>query len=101
MVEYKESDNDPQKLAIPWYSWLSYRRDNPPTKDELLKLNQKQQILREKIKQLDEEDYKLRIQERISKEEGIRVDDDVEVVSFETIFKKIQASEENQNNQKK
>lgn len=41
------------KLPGPWRQWLTKTREDPPTEEELLKLEQKQQALRQRVAALE------------------------------------------------
>jgi len=54
---------DPSTIPSLWSQWLSYRRENPPTEDEIQRIEVQLQKIREKAKQIDDRDQKLRLQE--------------------------------------
>lgn len=61
-VEF-EAENDPASCPVQWQGWLKYRRLEPPTLEELEKFEQDQVELKRKVKELEEEDAKQRLQQ--------------------------------------
>lgn len=79
-VIFKE-DVSSSNIPSLWRLWLYYKRDHPPSQDELLKDEERLRILREKVAELEESDRKLRLQEiaerqgRASKTLGTNLND--------------------------
>jgi NADH:ubiquinone oxidoreductase subunit len=57
LVEMK-GDFEPNKIPVQWFSWLNQSREQPPTPEELQKFELKQEILKKKVKELEEKEQK-------------------------------------------
>eukprot|EP01111_Echinosteliopsis_oligospora_P015358 TRINITY_DN6058_c0_g1_i1.p1 TRINITY_DN6058_c0_g1~~TRINITY_DN6058_c0_g1_i1.p1 ORF type:complete len:163 (-),score=66.22 TRINITY_DN6058_c0_g1_i1:21-509(-) len=69
MVEYNDGgrNRDPGNIEGVWNMWLTYRRDSPPSDDELQKTRDHRKLIQARAKQVDLADKKLRLQEQAEK----------------------------------
>eukprot|EP01098_Paradermamoeba_levis_P005889 TRINITY_DN244_c0_g1_i1.p1 TRINITY_DN244_c0_g1~~TRINITY_DN244_c0_g1_i1.p1 ORF type:complete len:129 (-),score=35.50 TRINITY_DN244_c0_g1_i1:178-564(-) len=67
-INNETGGNNP--IPVEWQSWLAWRREEPPTLDELTKSQVRLKNLKIKVKELEEADEKLKIQERAHHESG-------------------------------
>jgi len=58
--DWKTSDLPPQ-----WRLWLSNKRETPPTDEEILKDEQQAELMRKKIKEVEEKESRLQAHQKI------------------------------------
>eukprot|EP01099_Mayorella_cantabrigiensis_P008028 TRINITY_DN738_c0_g1_i2.p1 TRINITY_DN738_c0_g1~~TRINITY_DN738_c0_g1_i2.p1 ORF type:complete len:198 (-),score=21.91 TRINITY_DN738_c0_g1_i2:57-650(-) len=57
-------------LPVQWRSWLSYQRKEAPSLEELTKSRQHQEWLKGRVQELEQEEEKLRLQEKLDHQRG-------------------------------
>lgn len=70
MVDYKESVPDPNSLHMLWSQWLRRIREDPPTEAEIDKYEADKAAFAKKVRDIEEADAKLRIQEQLERKLG-------------------------------
>ncbi|PVU86942.1 hypothetical protein BB559_006306 [Furculomyces boomerangus] len=68
IVEYHEGnqgfDYDVLNLPVQWQSWMRHTRQIPPTEEEILADQKRIELLRQKVKMIEEREEKLKLLEK-------------------------------------
>ena len=61
-VKFARNEDLPSSLPVQWQSWLNKRREFPPSLEDLMEAERKQDDLQRKIKELEEKEQKSLLQ---------------------------------------
>jgi NADH:ubiquinone oxidoreductase subunit len=66
-VKYARNDIDPRSIPVEWQSWLAFRRAEPPSAEESVRLATQRAEIKQRALEWDEEDRKMRLREQAAK----------------------------------